>query len=209
MKTILKGKISFQFFGFIGIIAAFPFLFSGSACNRTNSHETKNIANQLNDSKFQKTIDKKNAAFLVAASELYLREIKLAQLAQQKAAQADVRELGRMNEEFNTHQFLSVVKLAKSKSISIPTSPNSIDEEIFTSISCKSKYDFDKAYCDETISSQNRSLKFFEKAIAETTQDDIKNWASVSLPKMKKQLSYALMCQKNIIRWQRYKSLML
>lgn len=208
MKRSVKNKnLLFRLVGFIGIIAALIFL--QVSCNIKKTNETKTIVNQLNDSKFQKTKDQKSAAFLVASAERYLREIKLAQLAQQRATQVDVKELGRMNEEFNTLQLLSLLKLAKSKSISIPTSPGILDEEIYKSIHCKSETVFDKAYCDEVISSQNKSINFFEKTILETGDQDIKNWAADAIPSMEQQLSYALMCQKNCIRWQRHNALML
>lgn len=198
MKILSNVKNSiFQILTFVvGVLAAF-LLFSEYSCNRAKISETKSIVSQLNDSKFEKIKDQENAAFLVASAEIYLREIKLGQLVQRKASQTDVRELGKMNEEFNTNQLMSLIKLAKVKSVSIPTSPNFSSEETYTHLANQTGQTFDNMYCDEMIANQSKSIRFFEKIISETNDKAVKDFATESLPEMEQLLSYAMMCQKH------------
>lgn len=198
MKILSKDNNSiFQILTFVGGTFVSFFLFSECSCNRAKISETKSIVSQLNDSKFEKRKDQEDAAFLVASAEIYLREIKLGQLAQQKASQTDVRELGKMNEEFNTDQLMSLIKLAKVKSVSIPTSPNFSSEETYVHIANQTEHTFDKTYCDEMVASQIKSIRFFEKIISETSDKIIKDFAIQALPEMEQLLSYAMKCQKH------------
>lgn len=195
VKVSNSKSIVFQFIRSIGAIVGFSLLLTGFSCNRTKTNETP-IVKQLNDSKFEKTHDQKNALYLVSAAEIYLREIKLGQLVQQKASLTDVRELGKMNEEFNTQQLISLINLAKIKSVSIPTSPNLSAEKTYERIANKSGNAFDKTYCDEMVSSQNKTIHFLEIIISETSDESIRDWATKALPEMHKYLSYAITCQR-------------
>jgi len=193
-----------QIISFIGVLLVVFFLLSESSCNRTKFNENKSFVNALNDSKFEKIKDQKNAIFLVATAEIYLREIKLGQLAQSKAVDVDVKELGRMNETFYTHKFISLIKLAKSKSISIPTSPDGPGEKTFKNLASLSGEEFNEQYCDEMIKNQNQLVKFFQKINSETTDEEIKTWAIKALPDVEKQISYAVTCQTNIDNWNNF-----
>ncbi len=173
------------------------FLFSTYSCSVSKSNETKPIVYQLNESKFEESNDRRNAAFIVAAAEIYLHEIRLAQLAQAKAHQIDVRELGRINEAYNTHELITLIRLAKAKSISIPTSPNEINERVFALLANQCVNSFDKSYCDMMVKNQKRSIDFFETIAAEATDEDIKTWAIQAQAGISKQLSYATVCRKH------------
>ncbi len=185
---------------FLGLMLGVSVLFSSSFCNKSASAKSSAIVNQVNDSKFTSDEDKKNAFILVSTTEICLREIKLAQLAQKRAKTVDVKELGKMNEAFHTQKLLSVIKLAKIKSISIPTSLSIEGENIFTQLENKSEAAFDEYYCDEMIYNQKQEINFFETVYSESSDEHINAWAKNMIPDLGKQLSYAVLCQRSTSR---------
>lgn len=195
-KSSLK-TVFLQIICFLGLMLGTSVLFSSSFCNRSKIAQSDSIVHELNNAKFQAAEDQKNAKILVATAEIFLREIKLAQLAQKKAVKVDVKELGKMNEEFHTQKLLSVMKIAKNKSISIPTSPSSEGEEIFTQLDNKSGNSFDSYYCDEMVYNQKQTIDFLGHIDAETNDEYLNEWAKNMLPDLDRQLSYAVLCQKN------------
>jgi putative membrane protein len=197
MKDISSIKTIFlQISCFLGLMLGVSVLFSSSFCNKSAA-KSASIVNQVNDSKFSSDADRKNALILVSTAEICLREIKLAQLAQKRAKTADVKELGKMNEEFHTQKLLSVIKLAKIKSISIPTSLSIEGEKIFTELENKSEASFDEYYCDEMIYNHKQTINFFEAVYSETSDEYINAWAKNMIPDLDKQLSYAVLCQRS------------
>ena len=67
-----------------------------SSCGNNNSKDTKDVAEDHNDAKFDKNDNEKDAQFLVNAAEINMEEISLGQLAQQKGSTNHVKELGKI-----------------------------------------------------------------------------------------------------------------
>jgi putative membrane protein len=195
MKT--KGKIIFLavFFALIIVLMSAGFLFSAS-CNGNKSRDAKEIAKELNDAKFEKLKDKKNADFLVNAAEMYLNGIGLARLAQNKGKQIDVKELGKMMQKMNTSALNSLNQLATEKTISIPATPTTKCLQTAEFLNKKSGHDFDEEYCDIMVANQKQTIHLFETIVAESSDMDIKVWAIKILPDLRKHLDYAITCQK-------------
>lgn len=197
MKNYLNlSTIVLQIFSLTAVLLGPALLFSGSSCNTIKDRDSKIIAYELNEEKFQEAEDKQNANFLVEAAEIHLKEIHLAQLAQQEGKQTDVKELGRMMEKINVNAFNRLSELAIDKSISIPTSTTRQGIEAIEFLNKKSGLSFDKEYCDIMVVNQKHVINVFEKIAEQSNDLDIKIWALSTLPDLRKHLQYASMCQK-------------
>ncbi len=185
-----------QIFSLTAVLFVPALLFSGSSCNTSKGSDSKVIAYELNDKKFQETEDKKNAKFLVDAAEIYLKQIRLAQLAQQEGKQIDVKELGKMMEKNNSNSFNRLAELAVDKSISIPTSTTKQGMETVEFLNKKTGLSFDKEYCDIMVVNQKQAIKVFEEISEQTNDLEIQVWALGTLPDLRKHLQYARTCQK-------------
>lgn len=184
---------------FLGFVLAAFILLLVYSCSLSKPNETKPIVYQLNDAKFQEGSDRKNASFIVSSAEIYLHEIRLSQLAQARGHRVDVRELGKINESYNTQKLINLMKLAKAKSISIPTTSGDKNDRIFSQLANQSENSFDRNYCDMMVKDHKKSILLFETIVSESTDEDIRNWAEQSLEDMNKQLSYATICRKSCI----------
>lgn len=158
--------------------------------------DTKVVAEEQNEAKFDNNKQEKDAQFLVNAAEINLEEIQLGQLAQQKGGTMHVKELGKMMEDAHTKSLNDLRALATSKMITIPTSPTENAQEAYKKLNEKSGNDFDKAYADMMVSEHKDAIAAFEKASTDGNDSDIKNWATVSLPNLRTHLDQSIDCQE-------------
>lgn len=164
-------------------------LFGISSCN---NNQTKDIHELTSNTISQE----KDAQFLIKAAEINLEEIWLGQLAQEKSKMTDVKEFAEMIEN-NHSQFMSDLNtLAIKKQIIIPISPNDNAQIIYKKLNAMSGADFDKEYCELIISGHKNAISEFEKAAKESSDEDIKKWATTTLISLQSHLDHAITCQK-------------
>ena len=188
MKTI-----QFKLLQTILIIAI---IFNTSSCMNNNSKDTKDIAEEHNNAKFDKSSNEKDAQFLVNAAEINMEEISLGQLAQQKGTSSHVKELGKMMEDAHTKSLADLTALAKTKNISLPTSQTENGEDAYKKLNDKTGNDFGKEYSSMMVNGHKKAIELFEKASTDCTDPYIKAWASATLPTLRTHLDHAMICQK-------------
>lgn len=173
----------------------------GSSCgNKTDKKDidTKEAAQDSNEVKMETANTKsteKDAKFLVNVAEINIEEISLGQLAQQKGTMQHVKDLGKMMEDGHAKVQNDLVALAKVKSISIPTSQTESGQDAYKKLIQKSGLDFDKSYAEMMVSGHKDAIAIFETASTDSSDPDIKKWATGMLPSLKDHLKHAQMCQ--------------
>lgn len=169
------------------------------SCNGTKkTTDSKEVAKEQNEAKFDNTSNEKDAKFIVNAAEINLEEIKLGQLAQQKGMIDEVKGLGKMMEANHTQTLIDLTTLAKQKAISIPASPTENGMEAYKQLDDKSAKYFDRAYCDMMVNGHKDAITLFEKASTECNDADIKAWAIATLPHLRMHLDSAVACQTKL-----------
>src|SRR5690349_11236916 len=94
-------------------------LFLTSSCERSHKQEdTKDEAEEHNDAKFDDK-NEKDAQFLVNAAEINMKEIELAQLAEQNGRSARVKELGKLVADSHTKSQKDLTQLARKKTVTL------------------------------------------------------------------------------------------
>lgn len=190
---------------FLSIVFVSTVIFGTTSCenHEENKEEvatavpkTEEVAKDQNAGKFNDTDDEKNAKFLVKASEINLEEINLGKLAQQKSTSADIKELGKMMETSHTKGQASLTVLASKKGISIPTVSSEEATNAYNKLNEKSEQkDFNKAYADMMVDGHKKAIDLFEKESTESSDADIRAWATSVLPELRKHLDHAIMVQ--------------
>lgn len=171
-------------------------IFLLASCNGNQKPaDTKEVAEEHNEAKFDDKAGENAAQFLVNAAEINLEHIQLGQLAQLKGSVAHVKELGKSIEVAHNKLVAELSTLAAAKSITVPASTTEDTQEAFKALNEKSGNDFDKAYADRMVSEYKDAIAAFEKVSTESTDTEIKNWATATLPDLRKQLDLALVCQ--------------
>lgn len=171
-------------------------LLIASCGSNKKTEDTKVVAEEHNEAKFDDNKQEQNAQFLVNAAEINLEEIQLGQLAQQNGRTTYVKELGKMMEDAHTKSQNDLSALAKSKNITIPNSLTENAQEAYNKLKEKSGNDFDKAYSDLMVSKHKDAIAAFEKASTYDNDVDIKKWVTVSLTDLRTHLDKSIDCQK-------------
>lgn len=193
MKNTLLSKNAF--FNAILLTAT---VFTLASCNdASKANDTKKVAEEHNDAKFNTAEKEKDAQFLVNAAETNLETIQLAQLAQTNSTTTEVKTLAKMLQEEHTKSLNDLTALAKTKLITIPTASTDKAQAAYKSLSGKSKKNFDVEYCKTVIDRHKDAVAAFEKKSMESTDADIKQWATTMLPVLRTHLDQAITCEKN------------
>ena len=208
MKTITNFKT-----GMLHATLITATLFGVTSCNNNKPKDTKDVAMEHNDAKFDNNgisnnnnnngnnnsdIKEKDTKFLVKAAEINLDEIQLGQLAQKSSRVKEVKDLGKMMEEAHTKSMKDLTALANKKMITIPSSPTDKAKDDYKKLSNTSGLDFDKKYTDMMVKGHKDAIDLFEKASKDSEDTEIRDWATSTLPALRMHLDHAMNCQKKL-----------
>lgn len=165
-----------------------------ASCGTKKSEDSKEVAEEHNEAKFDKA-DEKDAQFMVNAAETNLEEIQLGQLAQKNGMMADVQKLGTSMEAAHLKAMASLKELAAKKMITLPTTITQNGQDAYKKLMDKPGKDFDKAYCDMMVDGHKQAVDKFQSAETDVKDADIKAWAASMLPALRSHLDHAMVCQ--------------
>jgi putative membrane protein len=155
---------------------------------------TKDTSEELNDEKFDRRKDEKDAQFLVNAAEIYMEEIGLAKLAQEKGTTSPIKELGRTMEQDHQKSLDELTTLAKRKKITIPNTITDQGDDSYRLLNQKTGDDFNEAYASLMVKKHEDAISIFEKAANKSRDKQIKEWANSMLVVLRQDLSSAKSC---------------
>lgn len=190
MKHYNLYKITLQIAFVIVLIAMTYSCFNGKKEAAPLPGVTELNATKIEDS--EKTTD---VLFLIKATEISLEEIKLGKLAQQIGSTKSVRDIGKMMESEHTKSLAEVTELAKSKNVTIPTSPSFDSEDAYNKLNVKSSVDFDKTFTEMMVNGHQDAIALFETTCNESQDTDIREWATKTLPNLKRHLAHVQSAQ--------------
>jgi putative membrane protein len=193
MKNAKKIKVAI----WNGLLAISMVTVLHSCDNSSKTTDTKEVAEDRNDEKFDTKKSEDDAQFLVNAAEINLKEIQLGNLAAEKGGNREVKELGKMMANAHSQAMEELKTLANNKAVTIPTSLTDDNQRDYKKLVDKSGHDFDKEYCDMMVDGHKDAIDKFEKASNNSADEDIKQWASTTLPALRKHLDQALICQEH------------
>ena len=194
----MKNEIGLKTIFLQAVIIACLIISPSSCADDKKTNDTKEVAETTNEAVLDNSSKEKDAQFLVNASEIYLTEINLGQLAQQKAMMADVKALGKTMEEDHTKTLAQVTSLAVQKTITLPEDLTQKGMDAHKKLTDMPAKDFDKAYCDMMVNGHKDAIAMFEKAVAETKDADIKAWATEKLSGLHLHHDKSMACQAKL-----------
>jgi len=163
---------------------------SCSDSNTNKGEDTKEVAEEVNDDKFEKP-QEKDAQFLVDAASMNMMEIKLSELAKGSAVSDDCKKLADMMISDHQKSLAEVQALAQKKGVTLPTDLSEGDMKDYNNLNEKKGVDFDKEYCDMMVKGHKDAVDKFEKAANDAADADIKSFASGTLPTLRTHLDHS------------------
>lgn len=174
-------------------------IFLNSCKNETKQEDPKEVAEDINEAKFDTIADKEDdSEFLVDQAEINLAEIEIGKLAQTKSTNAEVKKFGKMLVDEHTKAASEVSALAKTKNFTLPTSLTEEGQEEYNKLNEKSGTDFDKKFADMMVSGHEKAIDKLRKAAEDATDADVKLWASNNIAGLTAHLEHAKLLKQNL-----------
>lgn len=127
--------------------------------------------------------------FAKKVAEASRAEIQLAQLAQNKSADAKVTEMAKTIESDHNQSLNDLHRIVQEKGIALPEQPddkanNQLDKLTNTS----DMKEFNKEWTKELIQQHEKSIREFENFIENTEDIEMRSWAIQTLPHLRSHL---------------------
>jgi putative membrane protein len=129
--------------------------------------------------------------FVTKAAQGGLAEVKLGQLATQKASSSDVKAFGQQMVDDHSKANDELKQLASTKGITLPTDTDAKHQATYDRLSKLSGAEFDRAYMKDMVSDHKEDVSEFRTESQRGSDPDVKAWAAKTLPTLEHHLQMA------------------
>jgi putative membrane protein len=174
------------------IIGAAAFSFAVISCgNQAKQEDTKDVAEDQNEEKFDDSNIEKDTEFAVKAADGGMLEVELGKLAQTNAASPEVKKFAQMMVDEHTKANDELKTVAAQKNITLPAAMGEKCQKKYNDLAEKKGKDFDKDYISLMVSDHKDVVDEFEKEAEKGNDPELKAWAGEKLPALRHHLEMA------------------
>lgn len=148
-------------------------------------------ANQHMDMGAKKMMTSSDMTFAMKAAQGGMAEVKIGQLAVDKASDPDVKAFGQRMIDDHTKANDQLKTIAANQNITLPTDLNAKDQSEYQKLSQLSGPAFDKAYMKGMVKDHETDVKEFQKEANGGKDPQLKEFASTTLPILQSHLQAA------------------
>ena len=163
-----------------------------SACNEPRRGHEGNLNGARSEAAGESNTDKsegenkRDAEFVYEVIGSNYGEIKLAELANQRSRNNEVKQIAQTLLNDHTASLNELKTLAQAKAISIPVEERASSKRKLEDMSDESGEDFDRGWCKEMMNLHDESIEKFQKRLENTNDDELRAYISKTLPVLKK-----------------------
>ncbi len=139
-----------------------------------------------------------DTAFAEKAAQGNLAEVRLGQLAQQKAENPDVKAFGKRMIEDHTRLNHDLQAVAGPSGLTLPTTPGAKEQEQYNRLFQLSGAAFDHAYMRDMLADHRADISEFRREGDDGTNPEMKAFAAKSLPILEEHLKLAETTMHNV-----------
>jgi putative membrane protein len=143
------------------------------------------------DTGSQKMLSSADTTFAMKAAQGGMAEVKLGQLASEKASSPDVKAFGQKMVDDHTKLNDQMKQVASAQNMTLPTDLDAKDQAEYDKLSKLSGADFDKAYMKGMVKDHTTDIKEFQKEANSGKDPQLKQLASTALPILQSHLQMA------------------
>ena len=130
----------------------------------------------------QTAVSKKDVKFAKCAAKDGMLEVKLGQLAQANASNADVKKHAMMMVEDHTKANDELKTVAAKKNIELPAALTSKQQKTYDKLAKLQGKEFDKKYSKCMVKDHKKAVCLFKKESKKGKDSELKSWAAAKLP---------------------------
>jgi putative membrane protein len=142
-------------------------------------------------------LSSKGASFVKEASAGNQSEIALAQLAQSKAQNPEVKNLAEMIQKDHQQAQEKLQTIAQAHNVTLDTTPSWTQRRAQSKLEKLSGAEFDQQYAKDMLEDHAADIKKFEKASQNIEDSDVKQYAQEILPKLQAHLQHTAAAAKS------------
>jgi putative membrane protein len=169
---------------FFATVTAFIF----TACGGNKEKENKEVAEETNEKKFESNNAEKDAQFLVDATSSSYNEVRIAEVALAKSANAGVKKLAEQLKTDHSALITQLNGVAAAKNVTVATAATNEANEAAKKLTETKAEKFDKDWLEKVEDMHEKSVKKYEDASNNASDSTIRNWASTTLVKIRSHL---------------------
>lgn len=172
------------------LFASASFLAACGDGNR-NAEDSKEVAMETNEQKFDTTKIEDDAEFAVKAADGGMMEVELGRLAATNASSAQVKEFGNMMVKDHSGAGEELKGLATQKNITLPSALSDDKMKKVNDLREKRGAEFDKDYMSFMVDDHEEDIEEFQEQADNGKDAELKQWAAGKVPVLKHHLAEA------------------
>jgi putative membrane protein len=169
-----------------------------SCGNQGQQEDSKDVAEQQNESNLGDSDLKDDSEFAVEAAASSLLEIQLGQLAQTKAASPAVKKFAETMVTEHAKASDELKTLAQQKNITLPSSLTEEHQKKYEDLNEKQGAEFDREYMDLMVKAHEEDVDEFEDQAEDGNDPELKAWASEKVTHLRQHLEMAKATQDQV-----------
>lgn len=130
-------------------------------------------------------------SFIKDASEGNQAEIALANLAEQKSQNSDIKQLAQMIRDDHQQAQQKLETIAQAHGVTLDQKPGWMDRHEQNKLEKLSGAEFDKEYATQMLSDHAKDINKFQKAAQDVQESDVKQYAQDCLSKLQAHMQHA------------------
>jgi putative membrane protein len=138
--------------------------------------------------------------FVTTAANSGMAEVAIGKLAQEKAKNADVKKLAERVVTDHTKANEELMRIAKDAGINVPDKTDADHESKVKHFGSEADKNFDKEFVNHMVEGHTKSVDLFTRASKELKNDQLRTFASNTLPTIKEHLDMAKKLQGQLGR---------
>ena len=199
-KQVLRGAIATSAmmclisFGAAAQDQATPNSSGDQATTSTAKHTKSKKASASSESSSSSASGQLSAAdkkFVMHAAKGGMMEVELGKVAADKGSSADVKQFGQRMVDDHSKANDQLKSLAEQKGVTLPSDLDAKDKAMKDKMSGLSGDQFDKMYMQHMVMDHKKDVAEFKKESNSAKDNDLKNWASQTLPTLEDHLKQA------------------
>ncbi|QKQ72227.1 DUF4142 domain-containing protein [Nostoc sp. TCL240-02] len=136
----------------------------------------------------QNNLSSSDRQFITEAAQGGLAEVQLGQLASQRGTSNVVKQYGQRMVQDHTQVNAQLKQLATQKSVTLPTSIGSKNQQVKQRLSRLSGTNFDRQYLNQMLQDHEKDVAAFQTEAQQGQDPDVKAFAAQTLPTLQQHL---------------------
>ena len=139
----------------------------------------------------QSTLNESDRSFITAAAQGGMAEVKLSQLAENRAECEEVKDFGQRMVQDHQRANQELMQMASQKGESPDAKLDAKHQNLYERLSSLSGENFDREYINAMVEDHEQVISEFERETSYGNDQDLKTWASMTLPTLREHLEMA------------------